>query len=124
MFKGAQTPPSQTLTSECKRERLTIPEGSLLRSTRTINKQQPDGFNANKTSNESGAPILLSSSSQEKRKRQTEIEDKRSQLDELVLQLQHLKVGGSCVVDRVGQKVFGSRPPEGGGEAAPGSFQL
>lgn len=30
---------------------------------------------------------------QEKRKRQTEIDDKRSQLDDLVLQLQHLKVG-------------------------------
>lgn len=30
---------------------------------------------------------------QEKRKRQTEIEDKRTQLDDLVLQLQHLKVG-------------------------------
>uniref|UniRef100_A0A7N9AS68 Palm2 and akap2 fusion n=1 Tax=Mastacembelus armatus TaxID=205130 RepID=A0A7N9AS68_9TELE len=34
---------------------------------------------------------LLCLYSHEKRKRQTEIEDKRSQLDELVLQLQHLK---------------------------------
>ncbi|RVE65619.1 hypothetical protein OJAV_G00118230 [Oryzias javanicus] len=32
----------------------------------------------------------------EKRKRQTEIEDKRNQLDDLVLQLQHVKVG-PCV---------------------------
>lgn len=38
---------------------------------------------------------LLSRPSQEKRKRQTEIEDKRSQLDDLVIQLQHLKVGWS-----------------------------
>lgn len=37
--------------------------------------------------------LLLSRPSQEKRKRQTEIEDKRSQLDDLVVQLQHLKVG-------------------------------
>ncbi|TWW66498.1 Paralemmin-2 Precursor [Takifugu flavidus] len=71
-------------------------------SIKPIDPAAAAGLNANKTANETSAGadppssepsfhLSLSRPSQEKRKRQTEIEDKRSQLDELVLQLQHLK---------------------------------